>query len=137
MKVDMSATGITARLKEMDELWVLSMKLVSAGRSLPKPNTKPAKLALEIFGSIKQVLIRDWDPIGIGDEEVCGDEYDAYVAPVYRILIDSRSENDLIEELRRIEVDEIGVMPTDVERLRFVALKLLSLSVRLDVSESV
>lgn len=137
MKVDMSAEGITSRLKEMDDLWLLSMKLVNAGRSLPRPKTKPAKQALKIFDSIRQVLIRDWDPIGVGGENRLADEYDAYVAPVYRILVGDRSENDLIEELRRIEVDEIGVGPSNVESLRLVAQNLLSLSVKLDVSDSV
>jgi hypothetical protein len=137
MKVDMSSEGISVRLKEMEDLWLLSMKLVSAGRSLPKLNTKPAKKALEIFDSIRQVLISDWDPIGIGDEKGLADEYDAYVAPVYRILVGARSEKDLIEQLRQIEVDEIGVRPTKVEILRPVARKLLSLSVKLEVSDSV
>lgn len=137
MKVDMSAEGITLRLKEMDDLWLLSMQLVSAGRSLPKPNTKPAKQALKIFDSIRQVMIKDWDPIGIGDEKGAADEYDVYIAPVYRILAGVRSENDLIEQLRRIEVEGLGIGPTNVECLRSVAQKLLSLSVKLDVSETV
>lgn len=135
MKVDMSAEGITSRLKEMDDLWLLSMNLVTAGRSLPMPKTKPAKHALKIFESIRQVLVEDWDPLDIGDEEGLDDEYDAYVTPVYRIFVGSRSENDLIEQLGRIEADEIGVTPADVESLRPVAHKLLSLSVRLDDSQ--
>jgi hypothetical protein len=136
MKVDMTAEGITSRLKEMDDLWLLSMKLMKAGRSLPKTKSDTARRALRIIDSIRQVLAKDWDPIGIGDEIQAVGEYDAYIAPVYRILVGSRNENDLIDELRRIEVHEIGVMPTEAERLRSVALKLLSLSVRLDVSES-
>ncbi|MCC6453015.1 MAG: hypothetical protein IT171_08985 [Acidobacteria bacterium] len=99
------------------------------------PKTKPAKHALKIFESIRQVLVEDWDPLDIGDEEGLDDEYDAYVTPVYRILVGSRSENDLIEQLGRIEADEIGVTPADVESLRPVAHKLLSLSVRLDDSQ--
>lgn len=137
MKVDMTAEGITSRLKEMDDLWLLSLKLMKAGRSLPKTKSGTARRALRIVDSIRQVFAKDWDPIGVGDEIQAVGEYDAYIAPVYRILAGSRSEKDLIEELRRIEVDEIGVMPSEVERLRPVALKLLSLSVRLDISESV
>lgn len=34
MKVDMSREAVTQRLKLMDELWVLSMKLMNAGRQL-------------------------------------------------------------------------------------------------------
>ena len=34
MKVDMSPEAVTRRLKLMDELWVLSMKLMNAGKKL-------------------------------------------------------------------------------------------------------
>ena len=34
MKVDMSPEAVTRRLKLMDELWVLSMRLMSAGKRL-------------------------------------------------------------------------------------------------------
>jgi hypothetical protein len=34
MKVDMSAEAVTQRLKLMGELWVLSMKLMAAGKKL-------------------------------------------------------------------------------------------------------
>ncbi len=34
MKVDMTPEAVTRRLKLMDELWVLSMKLMSAGKQL-------------------------------------------------------------------------------------------------------
>jgi hypothetical protein len=48
------------------------------------------KRAAEIQDAIRQVLYRDWDPIG-----VCGvapeDEYDSYIGGVYRILSTSRS----------------------------------------------
>jgi hypothetical protein len=135
MKVDMSAGGITLRLKEMDELWLLSMKLVSAGRSLPKPRTKPAKQALKIFDSIRQVLIRDWDPIGIGDETAITDEYDAYIAPVYRILAGSRADDDLIACLRRIERDELGIDRSDPDRLKSVVKELFALDVHLSQNQ--
>jgi hypothetical protein len=131
MKVDMSAEGISSRLKEMDDLWLLSMKLVSAGRSLSKPNAKPAEQALKIIDSIRQILIRDWDPIGISNDSAVDDEYDAYIAPVYRILVGSRSEDDLISRLYQIERDEIGLPCDDPEMLRPVAKKLLELDVKL------
>lgn len=34
MKVDMSPEAVTRRLKLMDELWILSMKLMGAGKRL-------------------------------------------------------------------------------------------------------
>jgi hypothetical protein len=96
-----------------------------------KPRRTAAR-ALEIYDSIRQVLNKDWDPICIANEAGLKDEYDAYIAPVYRILVGTRSESDLIEYLRRIEREELGIDPTDPERLLALARKLLTLSVTLD-----
>jgi len=88
------------------------------------------KRAAEIQDAIRQILLHDWDPIGtagIGPD----DEYDSYIAPVYRILASSRSEQDLIEFLFRTERDFIGVPCNSSEQLRPLAHKLLALNVRL------
>jgi hypothetical protein len=132
MKVDMSRSGVTARLREMDDLWLLSVKLMNAGRKSAKPHRRTASRALEIYDSIRTVLVRDWDPIGIASELHLRDEYDAYIAPVYRILVGTRSEDDLVECLRRIESNEIGVGPAARDLLMPVARKLLTLPVNLD-----
>jgi len=85
--------------------------------------------AAKIQDSIRQVLYRDWNPIGVpGLPE---DEYDSYIAPVYRILAGSRSEQELIEFLFSTERDTIGVPCESPEQLRPVARRLLELAVRL------
>ena len=135
MRVDMSAAGITARLEEMEDLWRLSVKLIKAGKTLPRPKGQVAERALKIYDSIRQVLLKDWDPLNIADEAQCGDEYDAYIARVYRILIGTRTESDLIECLRRIENDEMGIAFDGGARLQQVAQELLALSVRLELEK--
>ena len=87
--------------------------------------------AAKIQDSIRQVLFRDWDPIGVNDNPQLVDEYDSYIAPVYRILSGSRSEDDLIECLYRTEHDQIGTGCESLEQLRPVARKLLALDVTL------
>src|SRR5438105_13500422 len=87
--------------------------------------------AAKIQDSIRQVLFRDWDPIGVNDNPQLVDEYDSYIAPVYRILSGSRSEDDLIECLYRTEHDQIGTGCESSEQLRPVARKLLALDVTL------
>jgi hypothetical protein len=86
------------------------------------------KRAAEIQDAIRQVLYREWDPIG-----VCGagpdDEYDSYTGGVYRILATSRSEEALIEFLSKIESD-LGCS-TSPETLCSVVEKLLALNVKL------
>ena len=86
--------------------------------------------AAKIQDSIRQILRHDWNPIGFGDVLPEG-EYDNYIAPVYRILTGSRSEQELIEYLFRTERDAIGVSCESPEQSRPIARRLLELDVRL------
>lgn len=132
MKVDMSPEAIGARLRAMDDLWLLSVKLMNSKPTDGGRASSGNSRALAIQDSIRQVLLHDWDPIGIRCDSNVGDEYDAYIAPIYRILVGTRSESDLIECLRRIEREEIGVEPSEAESLIPVVHKLLALKVTLD-----
>jgi hypothetical protein len=89
--------------------------------------------AAKIQDSIRQVLRHDWNPIGFGDV-LPEDEYDSYIAPVYRILTGSRSEQELIDCLFRLECDIIGTPCAAAEHLRPVARRLLELDVRYDAA---
>jgi hypothetical protein len=132
MKVDMSPEAITARLRTVDELWLLSVKLMNAKPTDGEPLAPPRSRAIEILDAIREVLFKDWDPIGINDCATTVAEYDAYIAPVYRILVGSRSENDLVETFRKIEREQMGLGASSHEKLHSVANKLLELHVALD-----
>ena len=95
----------------------------------PRMETSREQRAAEIQNSIRQILFRDWDPIGVNNIPELGDEYESYIAPVYRILVGSRSEDDLIGFLYRTEHDQIGTGCESSEQLRPVARKLLALDV--------
>jgi len=87
--------------------------------------------AREIQESIGQVLMQDWDPIGLSDVPEAQGEYDAYVGGVYRLLVSGASEDEIIEHLYKIESDTIGMPATECEGLRGVARKLRGLNVSL------
>lgn len=128
MKVDMSPEAVTQRLRTMDDLWLLSMKLMNSKAVIISAD-KPRKVsASEIQDSIRQVLCRDWDPIGVADEGL-DHEYDSYLAPVYRILVGSRSEDEIVNYLYETERNTIGVWCENPEMLRPIAKKLLLLDV--------
>jgi len=97
----------------------------------PRMEESREKRAAEIRDSIRQVLFRDWDPIGVNSNLKLADEYDSYIAPIYRILTESRSEDDLIGFLFRTEHDQIGTRCESPEQLRPVARKLMALDVNL------
>lgn len=130
MKVDMSPEAISGRLDAMGQLWELSIALMSSDPASGK--SRRGSRAFEIQDSIRRVLMRDWDPIGISEEFEIRDEYDAYISPVYRILVGTRSVADLVECLGRIEREELGITRTKTELLTKVASKLLDLEVKLD-----
>jgi hypothetical protein len=90
-----------------------------------------AKRGAEIQDAIRQVLFREWDPIGVKDNPNLQDEYDAYIAPVYRILSSSRSEQELVDFLFRTEGESMGLQCDSAERLRPIARKLLELDIAL------
>jgi len=127
-KTDMSRDGVTHRLKQMEGLWLLGKALGRAKVSSNKGSQK--NQGLEIQAAIRYVLVKQWDPISVSDE-VLVDEYDAYIAPLYRILVTTRDYDQLIKTLQRIERDELGVEPSDAVRLRPVAEALLNLKVML------
>ena len=80
---------------------------MNARHFAPIANSKEKRVA-EIQDSIRQILYREWDPIGVSGSAP-EDEYDSYIGPVYRILSGSRSEQELIDFLFRTERDTIGV----------------------------
>jgi len=86
--------------------------------------------AQEIQESIRDVLLRDWDPIHVQDEPQAQDEYDSYVGGVYRLIASGASPRALAEHLARIERDAMG-FGTSAEQLIEVAMKLSKLDVRL------
>ena len=90
-----------------------------------------SKRAAEIQDAIRQVLFRDWDPTSVNENPNLQDEYDAYIAPVYRILSGSRSEQELVDFLFGTESQSMGLQCDSPERLRPIARKLLELDVEL------
>ena len=132
MKVDMSPEAVTQRLRTMDDLWLLSVKLMNSKRIARNSLDSKKERALKIKDSIRQVLFYDWDPIGINDLTNIDDEYDAYIGPVYRMLIEKCSEDDLVKYLFQLERDSMGMISKSSERLRPVAQKLMGLNVNLN-----
>ena len=88
------------------------------------------KRAREIQDSIREVLIREWDPIHIQDVPEAQDEYDAYVGGVYRLLASGASEFAIAAHLASVERDSMG-FSTSAEALLPVARRLKQLDMRL------
>jgi hypothetical protein len=97
-----------------------------------------AMKAREIQRQIADVLLRHWDPLGVDGrpEGPEGEhEYDAYVGPVYRLLVSGASARAIAEHLVQVEHDALGYRDTDPMMLIPVAEKLRRLNIRLSSDE--
>jgi hypothetical protein len=87
--------------------------------------------ALAIQESIRQILVRDWDPIGVNDVPEAQDEYDSYVGGVYRLLASHCSTEQMIDHLAKIESRTMQLCVVNREHLMRVANQLTALDVSL------
>jgi hypothetical protein len=86
--------------------------------------------AREIQDSIRDVLIRDWDPIHVQDIPEAQDEYDRYIGGVYRLLASEASESEIAAHLAAVEREYMGFF-TSADALLPVARRLRQLDVQL------
>jgi len=135
MRTDMSQDAIHGRLREMGELWELSLALMGSqtldGSDLRRPN----RHASIIQESIRKILVEEWDPIGIEGIREAIDEYDAYIGPLYRMLVDGGTVDEIKNFLADIERSKINIVTSDETR-RHVADDLLRLQAELAGSSS-
>ena len=59
---------------------------------------------------VRQILIHEWDPIGIADVPEAQDEYDSYVAEVRAMLLHKVTKGRIVQHLWRIETDAMGLL---------------------------
>ena len=76
-----------------------------------------------LISTIQQILIQDWDPIGIGEIDCMQDEYDGYIGGVLNTLNnDDAKIEDVLNYLNHIEIDYMELQP-DLSRNQRVAEK--------------
>jgi len=88
--------------------------------------------AQSITDAIRQVLVRDWDPIGVMDDPNCPrDEYDLYVGAIYGHLARGEPAEFIARYLCRVEEDLMGLGPVPASARLSVAAALKALDVSL------
>jgi hypothetical protein len=58
---------------------------------------------------VGDILLAEWDPIGIRDVPNIKDEYNSYVSAIINMILSNQSEADLSEYLLKIETNEMGL----------------------------
>jgi hypothetical protein len=80
-----------------------------------------------LLTGVREVLFREWDPIGVNDTEECNDEYDSYAGTICRLLREGADERKLASHLSELQRVSMGLSSIDEEVNRAVAKRLLSL----------
>jgi len=62
---------------------------------------------LSIQNQMRDILNRDWDPIGVAD--IVANEYDMYIGQIHSLLAKCASENEIAEYLLWVEVERMGL----------------------------
>jgi hypothetical protein len=59
--------------------------------------------------AIHEILLREWDPIGVAGEPGAQDEYDSYIHEIHGILIRHEPRHRLVDHLWWIETEHMGL----------------------------
>jgi hypothetical protein len=59
--------------------------------------------------AIQQALIKEWDPIGVGEFPEAQNEYDSYVLDIYRLIVARRSKEEIFNYLWELETGHMGL----------------------------
>jgi hypothetical protein len=62
-----------------------------------------------LFQEVREILLREWDPLGVADNPACRDEYDSYAYTLCRYLMERADEYRLAEYLSRVRSDSMGL----------------------------
>jgi hypothetical protein len=82
----------------------------------------------EIHRQLETMLLRDWDPIGVGHIPECRHEYRGCVRGVYDVAVGTRSPRVVAEHLVKIERGHMGLSGWRRWKVRLpVAQKILEL----------
>lgn len=75
---------------------------------------------------IRDILMREWDPIGVADAPEAQDEYDSYVGDIYGLLVRRGPSYKVIDYLWWAETEHMGLYGNR-RRTEYVAMLLLQL----------
>jgi hypothetical protein len=83
---------------------------------------------------VRQILLHDWDPIGVGYKRECQDEYDSYIGGVQSLLMSGVSPEKVARHLALLESGPMG-LPSSVDANMAVAKKLCALNLKDEIKE--
>ena len=80
-----------------------------------------------LFNKIDEILWKEWDPIGINDNENIRDEYQTYTPQLFRLKTEGANTTQISEYLYQLETISMG-LAGDRQRCEIIARKIAELS---------
>lgn len=62
-----------------------------------------------LYRKIQNILLKEWDPIGIQEIPEAQDEYDSYIGSIYNLINSRKSASEIFEYLWNIEIKYMGL----------------------------
>lgn len=90
--------------------------------------------ARQIQSQIREILLRDWDPIGVGKETSGRGRVRRLHRGVYRLLASGASPRSVAEDLAHTQAEQMG-LGVSADNLMHVATMLCALDVKLKVAD--
>lgn len=84
---------------------------------------------------IREILMNEWDPIGVSDTPEAENEYDSYIPHIYSQLIHHNSEEEIFQNLWKIETDYMGLFGNR-QTTKKVATSLVRLREQMEINET-
>jgi hypothetical protein len=81
----------------------------------------------QLLPFVKEILFREWDPIGVNSIESCRDEYDSYAPEICGMLTKGIDHFHLTAHLGKLQQLSMGISRIDEELNSRIAVRLLSL----------
>jgi hypothetical protein len=81
----------------------------------------------DLHKKIKNILLYDWDPIGVNEFPEANDEYDSYVSSIYKFIIMQKPVNEIYDYLVWLEGEHMGLI-VDKQRAHHISKLIYNLS---------
>ena len=72
-----------------------------------------SKKEKELYTRVARILWKDWDPIGVyNEDDEWDDEYDSYVPSIFSLLIEGRDSYKISNHLTTLASESMGLSTT-------------------------
>jgi len=68
----------------------------------------------KLYAPAREILMREWDPIGVAGIPEAADEYDSYIPGALSVLHRGGDQATVASYLDRIVVEQIGLTPNRI-----------------------